>query len=303
MIPERDAGVSAEYVDHFDFYTRGPYAPFVQETRAAGTNPIRMIHAAQPEGDFSDPPHSDVMLVQIFAAKAPITRDYGAGRLRLNQHYGDFEIQAPNVPTTILAEGDHEVRAFVLPVDRIRDGLQDAGACSKGDFGRLHAAPFRDLFLEQLCHRLWLESEAGNPNGDLFADAALTTLAVTLSGLANRQATGGDQAPFADGIKAIITEFIETHLDGNPGLGELATLADMPQASFLKAFKATTGQTPYQYVLSRRIARAQELLAAGDMSLAEVAYACGFASQSHMTDVFRQKLGVTPGRYRKEVRG
>ncbi|MEM7710434.1 MAG: AraC family transcriptional regulator [Pseudomonadota bacterium] len=38
------------------------------------------------------------------------------------------------------------------------------------------------------------------------------------------------------------------------------------------------------------------------MRLAEIAYACGFASQSHMTDVFREKLGVTPGRYRKEVR-
>ena len=83
---------------------------------------------------------------------------------------------------------------------------------------------------------------------------------------------------------------------------ELASLLGRPAARFLVDFKATTGQTPYQYVLSRRIARAQELLSAGEMPLAEVAYACGFASQSHMTDVFRQKLGVTPGRYRKEVR-
>ena len=45
------------------------------------------------------------------------------------------------------------------------------------------------------------------------------------------------------------------------------------------------------------------MLAVGERDLADVAHACGFVSQSHMTDVFRKKLGVTPGRYRKEVRG
>ncbi len=100
-----------------------------------------------------------------------------------------------------------------------------------------------------------------------------------------------------------VTDLVEQSLDLNFSTEDLAALADMPASAFLRAFSVTTGQTPYRFVLSRRIARAQELLAVGTMPIAEIAYACGFASQSHMTDVFRQKLGVTPGRYRKEVRG
>ncbi|MDJ0514509.1 MAG: AraC family transcriptional regulator [Methyloceanibacter sp.] len=100
-----------------------------------------------------------------------------------------------------------------------------------------------------------------------------------------------------------ITDFIERSLDQGFGIGFLAEMIDMPTQAFARSFMLATGQTPHQYVLARRIARAQELLATGKMPLADIAYACGFASQSHMTDVFRQKLGVTPGRYRKELRG
>ena len=295
--------MSETYTDHFDFYTRGPYAPFVHETRSAGTDPIRMIHATQPEGDFSDPPNPDLVLIEMLESKRPFSRDLGAGLVRHRVRRGDFELQPPNTSTTILAEGGHEIRVVSLPFGRVRSVLDDIHPNCDDDLRRLCSAPFRDLFLEQLCQRLWVESKSGNPHGDLFADAALVTFALTLSSLAEVRRLPDEEPRFSLRLEALITEFIDAHLDGNPGLGELIELADMPEASFLKAFKATTGQTPHQYVLSRRIARAQELLAAGGMSLAEIAYDCGFASQSHMTDVFRQKLGVTPGRYRKEVRG
>ncbi len=294
------------YLDYFDFYTRGPYAPFATETRSAGTEPVRMIHAAQTEGDFSDPAHNDVMLVQILGAEAPITRDYGAGRVRSLQRFGDFEVQAPNVPSTILSEGDHELRVFVLPFSRIHDVLESSGHRADGDFGQLHAAPFRDFFLEQLCQRLWLESEAGNPHGDLFADGALIGIAATLlrlQGAAFAAAPAPATNPLVDRLRTQIDHYIDAHLDQSFGMRDLAALVDQPEAAFAQAFKAVYGQTPHQYVLARRIARAQELLATGELPLAEVAYTCGFASQSHMTDVFRQKLGVAPGRYRKEVRG
>ncbi len=98
-------------------------------------------------------------------------------------------------------------------------------------------------------------------------------------------------------------EYLLGNLSESLSLESVAAHVAMPSVRLRDMFKAETGHTPYQFVLVNRIARAQEILAAGDISLAEVAYACGFASQSHMTGVFRQKLGVTPGRYRKEVQG
>ena len=298
--------MTCEYADHFDFYTRGPYSKFVKETRSAGSDPIQMIHARHPEGDFSDPAHKDMMLVQVLRASAPITRDFGEGRLRVNYRFSDFDLQARNSASEVLAEGDHELRMIVLPFFGIRKIVQDKWPNFDGSFGRLHAAPFRDFFLEQLCQRLWVESEAGNPTGNLFADGALISIAATLLRLKDGvSAVEPDSAvnPLAGRLKIQIEEFIDAHLDQNFTVRDLAFLASQPEATFAKAFKSEFGQTPHRYVVSRRIARAQELLAIGDMALSEIAYSCGFASQSHMTDVVRNKLGVTPGRYRKEVRG
>ena len=59
------------------------------------------------------------------------------------------------------------------------------------------------------------------------------------------------------------------------------------------------GTTPDAFVLERRLARARELLARTDLSLSEVAFAMGFADQSHFTRRVRQMVGVSPGRFRK----
>jgi AraC family transcriptional regulator len=67
---------------------------------------------------------------------------------------------------------------------------------------------------------------------------------------------------------------------------------------FASAFHQTTGFTPHQYVSHRRIERAQQLLTEADLPIAEVAYRCGFTSQSQFTTLFRPFTGVTPGRFR-----
>ena len=197
------------------------------------------------------------------------------------------------------------MRVFVMPRGAFAEVAAQRHEVQLGDFGRLHAAPFRDFFLEQLCQRLWAESEAGNPHGDLLADGALIAIAATLLRLrdgAMPETRDRQHALLATHVRRQINDYIDTHLDQSLAIRDLAVLVDQPAATFAHAFRSAFGQTPHQYVLSRRLARAQELLAAGDLALAEIAYACGFASQSHMTDVFRQKLGVTPGRYRKEAR-
>ena len=297
--------MSGEYANHLDFLSRGPYAQFVVEKRSVGQYPIRMFRTAQPAGDFSDPAQPDVVLYKILRSEARTVRDLGAGRVRHRFRRGDFDLQGPGVANEVVAEGRHEVIDFVLPLEAVRAVLGDRQPGCNGDFGRLHASPFRDAFLEQLCVKLWHESDAGNPNGDLFAEGAFISMVALLSNLCDQKSSTDCEARclLSPRVLQAIEDFIEANLDKNLSNTDLAGLARLPPMRFARAFKADTNQTPHQYVLSRRIARAQQLLAAGDMPVIEIAYSCGFASQSHMTDVFRQKLGVTPGRYRKEMRG
>jgi AraC family transcriptional regulator len=83
---------------------------------------------------------------------------------------------------------------------------------------------------------------------------------------------------------------------------ELAELAGLSPSHFAHAFKAATGEAPHRYHRRLRVEHAKAMLAADDLPLAEVALACGFASQSHFTTTFRDHVGVPPGRWREERR-
>jgi AraC family transcriptional regulator len=72
---------------------------------------------------------------------------------------------------------------------------------------------------------------------------------------------------------------------------------------FARQFKAATGLPPHQYVISRRIERAQFLLRTNrELSLAEAADRAGFADQSHFCLHFKRIVGVTPGQFRISAR-
>jgi transcriptional regulator GlxA family with amidase domain len=79
----------------------------------------------------------------------------------------------------------------------------------------------------------------------------------------------------------------------------LAQAANVSERHFSRSFKSTYGETPYQYLLSRRLERARHLLRTTDMQVAEVCLAVGFTSVGSFTTTFRRQMGITPGDYRR----
>jgi AraC family transcriptional regulator len=98
-----------------------------------------------------------------------------------------------------------------------------------------------------------------------------------------------------------VIDYIQTHLDCNPSLVELATLVDLSACHFVRVFKGAVGVTPHQYLLMCRIDKAQHLLAQKHLSLAEIAQQVGFYDQSRFTSVFRKRIGITPKQYRDRL--
>ena len=98
--------------------------------------------------------------------------------------------------------------------------------------------------------------------------------------------------------QALVTEYVEAHLDETVLVGDLARLAYMSSSHFTRCFSATMGVSPARYITERRVERAKLLLRDPRLSLAHVAYACGFGGQAHFTRVFRAATGKTPGQYR-----
>lgn len=99
----------------------------------------------------------------------------------------------------------------------------------------------------------------------------------------------------------IIDSFIRENIQNSISFQRLASLVGMNPTTFSKCFKSAFGKTPYQHVLDRRVELARTMLTTTELSIAEIAFACGFSSQSHITDVFAQRVGLTPGNFRKVV--
>lgn len=96
-----------------------------------------------------------------------------------------------------------------------------------------------------------------------------------------------------------VKDYIESHLDQDVSLADLASVAGMPVDRFARRFRAATGLAPYAYVLERRIRRGERLLADDrEADIAAIALRLGFSSQSHFTSAFRRRVGTTPASYR-----
>lgn len=93
-------------------------------------------------------------------------------------------------------------------------------------------------------------------------------------------------------------DYIHARLEQDITLSELADVAQMSQYRFARAFKQSTGISPHQYLLLQRIEIAKKLLTLKQLTIAEISYQLGFASQSHFAATFRRFTKVTPKVYR-----
>jgi AraC family transcriptional regulator len=99
-----------------------------------------------------------------------------------------------------------------------------------------------------------------------------------------------------------IDRCIDEHLPNGLAVETLSAAVGLGAQRFTQRFQNATGLTPWQYVQQRRLEHARGMLAGNRRSIAEIAFELGFSSQAHFSAVFRAKMGMTPGSYRRLVR-
>jgi AraC family transcriptional regulator len=175
----------------------------------------------------------------------------------------------------------------------------DVQAMTHGRLPSLRLQTRHEVFDERVS-RLTLElaEEAlcGMPRGELYAQGLCVAL---LGALANRYAAGLQEPPCGRALGPVqqrrLAQLIHQQLGSALSLHRLAQEVGLSPHHFARLFKATYGTTPHQYVQTLRIDAAVAALRREPAApIAEIALACGFASQSHMTELMRRRLGVTP---------
>lgn len=97
-------------------------------------------------------------------------------------------------------------------------------------------------------------------------------------------------------------EYVQDNLEQPITIAELASTACMSDFHFARQFKIVTGRSPLKYVMQKRIEQAQRMLGVARLPIAEIALACGFSTQSHMSVAFRKHVGMSPLAFRRQAK-
>jgi len=100
-----------------------------------------------------------------------------------------------------------------------------------------------------------------------------------------------------------ILQHLNTHLEEEVEVADLASMARMSERTFHRVFLASTGLPPKHYLLNRRIAAAKDLLQAPGARVTEVAFRCGFQDGNYFSRIFRTHTGVSPREWQRSSRG
>ncbi|MFM8493965.1 MAG: helix-turn-helix transcriptional regulator [Planctomycetia bacterium] len=99
-----------------------------------------------------------------------------------------------------------------------------------------------------------------------------------------------------------LVEHIDSHLAVAPSLSDMGWRVGISPSHFARKFRHSTGLSLYRFINRRRILRSLDTLRDESQSLAGVSLDLGFSSQSHFTRLFSKLTGMTPAKYRKQVR-
>ncbi|HEY2545442.1 MAG TPA: helix-turn-helix domain-containing protein [Candidatus Acidoferrum sp.] len=214
--------------------------------------------------------------------------DYAAGDLGMCPHHEEKWVGLMNTPHLHLSISGE---ALMAAAERKSSAVRLRG-CLK----------FADPRLGALVAAVNAERAAGFASGRLFLDCIEQALAVAL--VNNYAVRRPSPRIYRGGLTPArlrkVVELVHAEMEGDLSLEELADAAGLSIAHFSEMFRESTGQSPHQFVLHRRVDRAKEMLRAAEMRVLDVAVSCGFKTQQHFARVFRQLCGASPTEYRQE---
>jgi AraC family transcriptional regulator len=171
----------------------------------------------------------------------------------------------------------------------------------------LYFAGFHDPLIEQIAAVVLDEMRSDSWSGRILIQSVTNTLIARLldgySSLSATRSAARQRRPQLEQRRLQrVLDFIKTHLESEITVAQLAAAARLSEFHFSRAFKATTGRSPYGYVSDRRMSHAKWLLAETDRSLADIADACRFSSPGNFSRAFQRATGMTPAKFRQASR-
>jgi AraC family transcriptional regulator len=264
---------------------------------------VRGYHYA-PQ-DVEVPPLSDYVVVSYRRGTTTMERRFEGTWTRTHCAPDDISLltrsQASHWHWTAPIEVSHAYLSARLVANVAEDALERAVT----DI-RLHdILKLQDPIVTRLVDAMTAETQNQSLGGALYAESLATQLTIHL--LRNYCSVSYRDRASHDGLSTIqqreVLEWLDARLHENISLEAMAEAAGLGVWTFGRRFRVAFGVTPHAFVNTQRLRRAQALLRSGRLAVKEVAAACGFADQAHLTRAFQVQFHTTPAAWRRGVAG
>ncbi len=212
----------------------------------------------------------------------------------------EYIVAPPRFPLKGEADIAPEVLAFVFQFAAIRDplsrlaGVEQDSIAPQVVIGK--PSPFTTALAKKIRSHMTLDNRSR-----VYLESLCTVLLIEMLKPIATFRSGRRRSPLSQGKIDMLLKYIDGNLDSELAIDQLAELVGASPDQLSRAFKKSVGETPHNYVLQRRTDAARAMIRDKTATLAEIAYATGFSSQSHMTTAFKRVLGVTPGAIREQL--
>jgi AraC-like DNA-binding protein len=207
---------------------------------------------------------------------------------------GDIDVLEPGVAHTASArdKAGWSCRCLYISREFLEYSALEFGATRLPPLKPLLGRNEQPLFLRLRLAHLRLEADNDELEGETLLTGGLAALVERFAGSPHKIIQVGCEPRHVSTIR----NFLDEHYDRRVSLAELARIVELNPVYLVRSFRQHVGLPPHAYQRQTRLNRACRMLQLGAPA-SEVAYAVGFADQSHLTRVFKQLLGVAPAQY------
>lgn len=251
-------------------------------------------------------PREDAWLIGLQIRACPDHDLYFDGKLTRPENYvagvtSIYDLRRD--PVAEIRDPYHSLM-FYLPRAALDTVTSEAGARRIGDLRHRPGVGVNDPVVRHLLSALLPAIANSDDANVLFLDHVALALTAHVARVYGGMSpdTGMSRGRLAPWQERRAKELMMAFVDEEIPLSRLASECGLSVRHFARAFRLSTGVPPHRWLLRYRIDRAKELLRTRALSLADIAFFCGFADQSHFTRTFTRMAGVSPASWRRLIR-
>jgi len=215
---------------------------------------------------------------------------------------GMCQVIAPGVPAHAVFRAPCDFIHVYLQKTFVEQCFADVGLVEVAGVPKFDLGFRRDATIEQLIRSLSFPQKVGPTMGSLYVEGVCLALTARLISVEHHREIDFGKTKISAlpnwRLKRAVA-YIDANIAEPISLGNVADAAGLTRMYFASQFRAATGVRPHEFILRRRIERAQDMLLNSGTPLVEIALSVGFQTQAHFTTVFKKIVGQTPHRWRE----